>query len=148
MPAAHDCVLPDVLQYSGYTPTVRVQLYRRPRVVLWILGVIYSGIFSLNTNETAVAISQALPSACAGMVSPTRRNDIKRPVPAQTKLCKRPWEISTPVDEHREARHIPSLWPGGVVTYYPFNRADFAATAVWPAVNFGDLETSVPEHSR
>jgi hypothetical protein len=57
MPAAHDCVLPDVLQYSGYTPAVRVYLYRRPRVVLWITWAIYSGIFSLNTYKTSVAVS-------------------------------------------------------------------------------------------
>lgn len=72
----------------------------------------------------------------------------KRPIPAQAKLCERSCEIRTPIDEHSEARHVPSLWPDGVVTHHAFNRSDFAATAVWPAVNFGPLETRILEHSR
>jgi hypothetical protein len=130
--AAHDRALSDVFQDCGCAAAVRVQLVFRPRVVPWITGFIDPGILSLDAYKAAVAGSYTLPISCTGVVGSAGRDDVKRSVPAQAKLCERSWEIRTAADEQGETRHIPIFWPGSVVTHHTSDGADLRAAAVRP----------------
>src|SRR5262249_27690213 len=135
-----------MLQNGGRTPAVRIQLHIWPRGVLRIAGFVDSGVFCLNTDEAGVAASKSLPFPCSGMIRTTSRNDVKRSIPAQAKLRKRARQVGTSILKDGKTGHIPTLGPRGMVTDYALDFAGIAAAAVWPAVNFGDLETGVLEY--
>jgi hypothetical protein len=146
VPANHERVRSNFLQYRGYASAIGIHLNRRPWVGLRPAR--DPRVLGFDTDEIRIAVREALPIAGAGVVAPAGRDHIHRAITPQTKLSERAGEISPSVGHYSQARHVSTKRPGGVMADDASYRADIAASAVLPSRLFGHFQSGIEENAR